>query len=49
MEKINTLTAEQEIFLKDFYQKNLNVGRSIVPIITKKQKMLLPICISILD
>ena len=32
MEKINTLTVEQEIFLKEFYQKNLNVGRSIVPI-----------------
>ena len=31
-EKITSLTPEQEIFLKEFYQKNLNVGRSIVPI-----------------
>lgn len=29
---INRLTPEQEIYLKDFYQKNLEIGRSITPI-----------------
>jgi hypothetical protein len=32
MEKITSLTAQQEIYLKEYYEKNLAIGRSIVPI-----------------